>query len=105
MPKLKIRGEQVDIKDQITYLGVELHRVLGFRDHIEAEAAKAQTTHPWRCQGLCQMWKVWDTGTAEKEATMTVVFSKCSTIWFRALEHKRNVESRDNTKTIKHISY
>lgn len=44
MPDLKIIGERVAAKDQIKYLGLELHRVLGFRADLEAAARKAQTT-------------------------------------------------------------
>jgi len=43
-PNLVLRGEQVEIKDQIKYLGLELHRVLGFKAHLEAAARRAQTT-------------------------------------------------------------
>jgi hypothetical protein len=41
MPNLEILGERVAIKYQIKYLELELHRVLGFRVHLEAATKKA----------------------------------------------------------------
>lgn len=40
-PDFRIRGTSIKIKDQIRYLGIELHRVLEFRAHIEVAASKA----------------------------------------------------------------
>jgi len=44
MPEFKIRDSSIHIKDQIKYLGVELHRVLGFRAHLGTAASRAQST-------------------------------------------------------------
>jgi len=43
-PDFDIRGTKIRVKEQIEYLGVELHRVLGFRAYLEITAARAQTT-------------------------------------------------------------
>jgi hypothetical protein len=44
MPKFSITGTRIEIKESIRYLGVELHRVLGYKEHVETAAAKAHTT-------------------------------------------------------------
>lgn len=43
-PQLSIQGVDVTIKENMTYLGVELHRVFGFGAHVKAASAKAQAT-------------------------------------------------------------
>jgi len=42
LPEFSIMCDRIEIKDCIRYLGVELHRVLGFKAHVEKAAAKAQ---------------------------------------------------------------
>lgn len=91
-PNLVIRGEQVEIKDQIKYLGLELHRVLGFKAHLEAAAGKAQTT----ALALSRLMpNLGGAGPKKRSLLATVVESKLfygSPIWASALNHQRNVD-------------
>lgn len=92
VPKLCIRGADVEIKDHITYLEVELHRVLGFRVHVEAAKAKAQVTS---LALSTLMSNVGGSGQNKRKLLSTVVTSKllyASPIWERALDKKKNVE-------------
>lgn len=43
-PSLSILGSRIEVKESIRYLGVVLHRVLGFKAHVESAAASAQVT-------------------------------------------------------------
>lgn len=43
-PTFILNDFQIEIQEQMRYLGVELHRKLGFSKHIETAAIKAQTT-------------------------------------------------------------
>jgi len=92
-PNLVIRGEQVEIKDQIKYLGLELHRVLGFKAHLETAARKAQTT----ALALSRLMpNLGGAGPKKRRLLTTVVESKLlygSPIWAGALAHRRNVET------------
>lgn len=40
-PNFRLRGEGVQIKEQVTYLGVELNKALGFKHHVETAAVNA----------------------------------------------------------------
>lgn len=43
-PNFKMKDFCIQPQEQLRYLGVELHRKLGFKRHIETAAAKAQST-------------------------------------------------------------
>lgn len=73
------------------YLGVELHRVLGFGTHVKAASAKAQATNIAERRRI----RAKEDTTAMNFAIITMVTSKllyASPIWARALDVKRNVE-------------
>lgn len=89
-PNLAIRGERVEIKDQIKYLGLELHRVLGFKAHLEASVRKAQTTALALSRLMPNLG-----GAGPKKRKSNLVESKLlygSPIWATALVHQRNVD-------------
>lgn len=90
-PDFRIRGTK--IKDQIRYLGVELHRILGFRTHIETAASRAQSTS----QALSKtMPNVGGTGQQKRRLLATVVLSKLlyvAPVWSPALVFERNIKS------------
>jgi len=92
-PDFRIRGTSIEIKDQIRYLGIELHRVLGFRAHIEAAASKALSTS----QALSKiMPNVGGSGQQKRRLMSTVVLSKllyAAPIWSVALVFDRNIQS------------
>lgn len=44
LPSFTIKDFRIQPQEQLRYLGVELHRVLGFKKHLEMAAAKAQST-------------------------------------------------------------
>lgn len=93
MPEFSIAGNRIGIQDSISYLGVELHRVLGFKAHVERAAAKAQAT----ASALSRLMpNTGGTGQAKRRLLSTVVASKllyASPIWARALVFSRNVET------------
>jgi len=43
-PNFTLKNFRLQPQEQVQYLGVELHRALGFKQHIETAAAKAQST-------------------------------------------------------------
>jgi len=92
IPQLRIQGVDVTIKESITYLGVELHRVLGFGTHIKTASAKAQAT----ASALSRILpNIGGSGQNKRKLLSTVVTSKllyASPIWVGALDVKRNVE-------------
>jgi len=92
-PDFRIRGTSIKIKDQIRYLGIELHRVLGFRAHIEAAASKASSTS----QALSKiMPNVGGSGQQKRRLMSTVLLSKllyAAPIWSAALVFDRNIQS------------
>jgi len=91
-PYLVIRGERVEIKDQIKYLGLELHRVLGFKAHLEAVAGKVQTT----ALALSRLMpNLGGAGPKKRRLLTTVVKSKLlygSPIWASVLVHQKNLD-------------
>lgn len=92
MPNLVIRGESVEIKDQIKCLGLELNRVLEYKAHLEVAAKKAQTT----ALALSRLMPNLGGARQRKRRLLaTVVESKLlygSPIWASALVHQRNIE-------------
>jgi len=93
MPEFSIAGNRIEIKDSIIYLGVELHRVLGFKSHVETAAAKAQAT----ASALSRLMpNIGGSGQKKRKLLSTVVVSKllyASPIWAKALVFSRNVET------------
>lgn len=93
MPEFSIAGTRIEIKESIRYLGVELHRVLGYKAHVETAAAKAQTT----ASALARLMpNIGGSGQRKRKLLFTVVESKllyASPIWFEALVSSRNVEN------------
>lgn len=91
LPQLSIQGVDVTIKENITYLGVELHRVLGFGAHVKAASIKAQAT----ALALSRILpNVGGSGQRKRKLLSTMVTSKlsyASPIWARAFDVKRNV--------------
>lgn len=92
-PEFSIAGNRIEIQDSINYLGVELHRVLGFKAHVEMAAAKAQAT----ASALSRLIpNNGGSGQKKRRLLSTVVASKllyASSIWARALAFSRNVET------------
>lgn len=92
LPEFSIMGDRIEIKDCIRYLGVELHRVLGFKAHAEKAAAKAQIA----ASALARLMpNVGGSGQRKRKLLSTVVTSKllyASPIWSEALVFNRNVE-------------
>jgi len=92
-PDFKIRGTSIKIKDQIRYLGMELHRILGFRAHIETAASKALST----AQALSKiMPNFGGSGQQKRRLLSTVVLSKllyAAPVWSAALVFDRNIKS------------
>ncbi|CAI6375758.1 unnamed protein product [Macrosiphum euphorbiae] len=88
LPQLRIQGVDVTIKENITYLGVELHRVLGFGAHIKTASATALA--------LSRILpNIGGSGQKKRKLLSTVVTSKllyASPLWVGALDVKRNVE-------------
>jgi len=84
-PGFRIRGMGVQIKDQIRYLGVELHRILEFRAHLVPAASRAQGT----AQSLARiMPNVGGSGQQKRRLLATVVLSKlpyAAPIWSASL--------------------
>jgi len=93
MPEFSIVGSRIEIKESIGYLGVELHRVLGFKAHIKTAAAKANST----ASALARLMpNIGGSGQKKRKLLSTVVESKllyASPIWSEALVFKQNIEN------------
>lgn len=90
-PSLSILGSRIEVKESIRYLGVVLHRVLGFRAHVEAAAASAQVTATALSRLMPNIG-----GPRQKKRSLlaTVVSSKllyAAPIWGAAMAFNRNV--------------
>ncbi|CAI6358367.1 unnamed protein product [Macrosiphum euphorbiae] len=93
LPEFKILGNLIEIKDNITYLGVVLHKVLGFKAHVKAAAGKAQATSTALSR---LMPNVGGSDQRKRALLSTVVTSKvlyASPIWAVALVFRGNVET------------
>jgi len=94
-PNFSILGSHVELKESIRYLGVELHRVLGFRAHVESAVASAQITSTALSRLMPNIG-----GPRQKKRSLlaTVVTSKllyAAPIWGAAMAFKCNVTSLD----------
>lgn len=90
-PTFIIKDFQVRPKEQIRYLGVELHRILGFNKHIETTVVKAQTTALALSRLLPNMG---GSRQRKRKLLVSVVNSKlfyASPVWAKALVSNRNV--------------
>lgn len=92
-PHFILRGVQIAIQDHIRYLGVELHRVLGFKAHIETAVAKATKTSLALARLMPNMG-----GSSQRKRRLlaTVVESQllyAAPIWASALVFERNVKT------------
>lgn len=91
LPELAIKGTRIEIKNQIKYLGLEFHRVLGFKKHVDTAAAKAQITS----LGLARLISnVGCSGQRNRKLLFKVVGSKllyASPIWTKSLVFNGNV--------------
>lgn len=91
-PEFDIRGTKIRVKEQIKYLGVQLHRVLGFRAHLETTAARAKVT----AQPLSRiMPNVGGTRQKNRRFLAGVVMSKilyAPPVWSSSLAFDRNIK-------------
>lgn len=90
---LQILGELVKIKDQIKYWGLELHRMLDIRAHLEAASKKTHTTAVLLSRLMPNLG-----GAVQRKRRLLaiVVDSKMlygSLIWVGALVQQRNIET------------
>lgn len=92
LPELAIKGTRIEVKDKLKYLGLELHRVLGFKNHLETAAARAQTMS----LALSRLMpNVGGSGQRKRKLLSTAVMSKllyASPVWVNALVFARNVD-------------
>lgn len=94
-PNFSILGSHVEVKESIRYLGVKLHRVLGFRTHVESAAAGAQITSTALSR---LMPNVGGPRQKKRSLLVTVVTSKllyAAPIWGAAMAFNCNVTSLD----------
>ncbi|CAI6370941.1 unnamed protein product [Macrosiphum euphorbiae] len=100
-PNFSILGSHIEFKERISYLGVELQRVLGFRAHVESAAARAQTTSTALSR---LMPNIGGPRQNKRSLLATVVTSKllyAAPIWGAAMAFNRNVVTLDRPqKTI-----
>lgn len=73
------------------YLGVQLHRVLGFKKHIETAAAKAQTTALALSRILPNMGGSKQRKSKLLASVVNSLLHYASPVWARALVFDRNV--------------
>jgi len=99
-PTFAVSGSNIEIKESIRYLGVELHKVLGFRAHVVSAAAKAQSTST----ALSRLMPNIGGPRQEKRALLaTVVTSKllyAAPIWGAAMAFNRNVVTLDSPQRV-----
>jgi hypothetical protein len=93
LPEPKIMGNRIELKENITYLGVVLHKLLGFKAHVKAAAGKAQAT----ATALSRLMpNIGGSGQRNRALLSTVVTSKllyASPIWAEAMVFKGNEET------------
>lgn len=92
-PTFWLRGEGIQVKDQITYLGVKLCKTLGFRAHLMEVAAKAART----ASALARILpNVGGSRQRSRKLMATVVESQllyAAPVWSSSLVFDRNVET------------
>ncbi|CAI6364241.1 unnamed protein product [Macrosiphum euphorbiae] len=104
MPEFSIAGNRIEIKESIKYLGVELHRVLGFKAHIKTAAAKANST----ASALARLMpNIGGSGQRRRKLLSTVVARKllyASPIWSKALVFNHNIENLERPQRTRRIA-
>lgn len=92
-PVFSIRGSAIRVEESIRYLGVRLHRVLGFKAHLQASAARAQST----AVALSRLLpNVGGARQRRRRLLATVVDSQllyASPIWSGALAFQSNIDT------------
>lgn len=92
-PSITVNGIRIEAKEGLKYLGLELCRKLGFRQHIKTVAAKAGAT----AEGLARILpNVGCVRQGKRKLLATVVtnqFLYAAPIWAGALVHNNNVRT------------
>lgn len=90
-PTFVIDNFQIQPREQMRYLGVQLHQVLGFKKHIETAAAKAQTTALSLSRILLNMGGSKQRKRKFLASVVNSLLHYASPVWTRALVFDRNV--------------